>query len=319
MRQAFRVGAAALALSTCLASLPAIAAEPAATSAVGTAAAPAVLNESPKVAEVAKPADVQSPAAAPAAAPAVAAAPAAAASSADAKPEAALAAVAKEETAPAVVAKPEPPPTTLRVSVDLSSQRMTVSENGRVVHTWPISSGRAGYRTPNGTFRPTWMSKMHYSRKYDNAPMPHSVFFTGGFAIHATYATGMLGRPASHGCVRLAPSNAKTLFNLVNRHGRAQTQISLHGAARDSSPRVARSQRSKPKTYAGGDIWGFGYSDAPAVVKPQRRYRSVASSATVGASPKVVYRNGQAYMYVGPKAAKQYWRKNAYSGGFSSY
>ena len=207
----------------------------------------------------------------------------------------------------------------LVATVSLSTQRMQVQVDGQPAYEWKVSTARAGYVTPTGSFKPTRLHEMWYSRKYDNAPMPHSVFFTGGFAIHATYATGMLGRPASHGCVRLAPSNAKTLFNLVNRHGRAQTQISLHGAARDSSPRVARSQRSKPKTYAGGDIWGFGYSDAPAVVKPQRRYRSVASSATVGASPKVVYRNGQAYMYVGPKAAKQYWRKNAYSGGFSSY
>jgi lipoprotein-anchoring transpeptidase ErfK/SrfK len=312
MRQAFLAGAAALAISTCLTSLPAFAAEPAATPATGTAAAPAVLNEAAKVTEAAKPTEA-------AAAATVAPAPAAAAGAAAAVTESAD---AKAEAAPAVVAKPEPPPTTLRVSIDLSAQRMTVSENGQVVHTWPVSSGRAGYRTPNGSFRPTWMSKMHYSRKYDNAPMPHAVFFTGGFAIHGTYATGMLGRPASHGCVRLAPSNAKTLFGMVSRHGRAQTQIALHGAAKDSSPRVARTSRVKPKSYAGGDFWGFGYADAPAVVKPQRRYRSVATSSAVSpayAQPKVVYRNGQAYMYVGPKAAKQYWRKNAYSGGYSSY
>lgn len=309
MRQAILAGAAALAITSSLSSLPASATETTAAAATGTAAAPAVLNEAskadaPKVAEVSKPAEAVAPVTAPAAAPAAAAA-------------VITNEVKAEAAAPAVVAKPEPPPTTLRVSIDLSKQRMTVTENGNAVHSWPISSGRAGYRTPNGTFRPTWMSKMHYSRKYDNAPMPHAVFFTGGFAIHGTYATGMLGHPASHGCVRLSPSNAKTLFNMVSRHGRASTQISLHGTARDSAPRVARKSPSRPKTYA-SDPWGFGYETAAPVAKP--RYRSATRSTQQRpAQPKIVYRNGQPYVYVGPQAAKQYWRKNSYSGSYSSY
>ncbi len=151
--------------------------------------------------------------------------------------EVAAAADAAKTAAAATAAKPKAkktaPAPTLKVSIDLTKQRMTVTENGRVKHNWSISSGRKGFRTITGNFRPTWMTKMHYSRKYDNAPMPHSIFFHGGYAIHATYATGRLGAPASHGCVRLAPGNAKTLFNLVQKHGKARTRIAVFGVATD--------------------------------------------------------------------------------------
>lgn len=142
--------------------------------------------------------------------------------------------------APAVVEAPAPPPEpTLGINIDLTRQVMTVSEGGVLKYTWKVSSARYGYRTPTGTFRPTWMSKMWYSRQYDYAPMPHAVFFHKGVAIHATYATGMLGRPASHGCVRLAPKNAAALYRLVNEHGKARTEIVVHGTPDQSSARVA--------------------------------------------------------------------------------
>ncbi len=111
--------------------------------------------------------------------------------------------------------------------IDVSAQTMTVSENGIVRYSWPVSTGRKGYRTPRGTYRPTRMHKMWYSRKYDNSPMPHSIFFTGGYAIHGTDYIKSLGRPASHGCVRLHPKHARALFNLVLAHGRANTRIVL--------------------------------------------------------------------------------------------
>jgi lipoprotein-anchoring transpeptidase ErfK/SrfK len=111
--------------------------------------------------------------------------------------------------------------------IDISQQTMTVSENGQVLYAWHVSTGRSPYRTPRGTFRPTRMHKMWYSRKYDNAPMPHSIFFYGGYAIHGTDQVGNLGRPASHGCVRLHPSHAKTLYNLVLAHGARNTRIVL--------------------------------------------------------------------------------------------
>lgn len=136
----------------------------------------------------------------------------------------------------------------LKISIDLTGQRMTVRENGKTKYTWKISSGRKGFRTPTGTYRPKWMTKMHYSRKYDNAPMPHSIFFHGGYAIHATYATGALGRPASHGCIRLSPANAKRLFRLVQKHKKVRTRIAISGVARDRTPAVARKKRTKRRS-----------------------------------------------------------------------
>lgn len=114
---------------------------------------------------------------------------------------------------------------TLVARIDLSRQTMTVSENGEVVYSWPVSTGRKGYRTPRGTYRPTRMHKMWYSRKYDMAPMPFSVFFHGGYAIHGTKEVGSLGRPASHGCVRLRTGNAAKFFSMVRRAGPRNTRI----------------------------------------------------------------------------------------------
>ncbi len=111
--------------------------------------------------------------------------------------------------------------------IDISKQTMTVSQNGNVLYSWRVSTGRKPYRTPRGTFRPTRMHKMWYSRKYDMAPMPHSIFFHGGYAIHGTPHIKNLGRPASHGCVRLHPKNARTLYNLVRRNGPRNTRIIL--------------------------------------------------------------------------------------------
>ena len=109
--------------------------------------------------------------------------------------------------------------------IDVSQQTMTVSENGAVVYSWKVSTARKGYRTPRGTYSPTRLHKMWYSRKYDMSPMPHSIFFHGGYAIHGTNYIKSLGRPASHGCVRLHPANARTLFNLVRAHGPRNVRI----------------------------------------------------------------------------------------------
>ena len=113
--------------------------------------------------------------------------------------------------------------------IDLTNQKMNVVINGQQTYSWKISSGRKGYYTPNGKFRPYRMEKMHYSTIYDNAPMPHSIFFLGGYAIHGTDATGMLGRPASHGCVRLNRKNAALLFGLVKKYGSSKTRITVSG------------------------------------------------------------------------------------------
>lgn len=99
--------------------------------------------------------------------------------------------------------------------IDLSQQTMRVYQNGRLAYTWPVSTARKGYRTPVGSYRPTRLHTMWYSRKYDMSPMPYSIFFLGGYAIHGTDAVRSLGRPASHGCIRLHPANARVLFSMV--------------------------------------------------------------------------------------------------------
>ena len=109
--------------------------------------------------------------------------------------------------------------------VDLSSQTMRVSVNGRHYYTWRVSTGRGRYRTPTGTYRPKFLKRRHYSSKYYGSPMPHSIFFRGGYAIHGTNQIRSLGQRASHGCIRLHPSNASRLFQLVRRYGKKNTRI----------------------------------------------------------------------------------------------
>jgi len=119
----------------------------------------------------------------------------------------------------------EPASASILARIDLSAQKMNVYVNGHLRHSWPVSTGRGRYRTPRGTFRPTVMRQMHYSSRYNNAPMPHSIFFYRGYAIHGTDEVSRLGRPASHGCVRLHPRAARELFYLVRRHGPGRTRI----------------------------------------------------------------------------------------------
>ena len=114
------------------------------------------------------------------------------------------------------------------VQIDKSSQRMSVSVDGAPRYTWPVSTGRGGYGTPSGVFHPQSMARMHFSRKYYNSPMPHSIFFYYGFAIHGTSDISRLGGPASHGCVRLHPSHAASLFALVRRNGPGNTRIEIN-------------------------------------------------------------------------------------------
>ncbi len=242
-----------------------------------------IINKAPagSGAPVAPQLEVSPPAASPQAAAAAApASPASAPASAvvvspHEKPEG-TAAVPGPATTPtaadaALPATPPPPPPTLSIDIDLTRQLMTVAEHGAELHTWQISSARYGYRTPTGTFQPTWMTKMWYSRQYDLAPMPHAIFFHKGVAIHGTYATRALGNPASHGCVRLALANAATLFKLVGRHGRERTQIVVHGspdhtmAGRVASYRdrgaeeVVRYRRTSSYRYLPPSAYGRGY------------------------------------------------------------
>jgi lipoprotein-anchoring transpeptidase ErfK/SrfK len=114
-------------------------------------------------------------------------------------------------------------------NVSLSQQLMTLTvvdkEGLSRTFVWRVSSGAQGYGTPTGEWNPTWLSIDHKSKTYDNAPMPFAVFFTGGYAIHATEAVARLGQPASHGCIRLAPENARMFFELVKAYGKSNTKI----------------------------------------------------------------------------------------------
>jgi hypothetical protein len=130
----------------------------------------------------------------------------------------------------------------LLIAIDKSAQRMTVSLDGEPIHHWPVSTGLRAYDTPSGAYTPFRMAEHHFSREWDDAPMPHSIFFTKrGHAIHGTTHLRDIGRPASHGCVRLEPQNARVLFGLVRRIGLPNTRVVLAGMTPAvTTPAVAR-------------------------------------------------------------------------------
>ncbi len=116
-------------------------------------------------------------------------------------------------------------------TVSISDQRMYVvaidAMGFKKTYAWKVSTGKDGFETPTGAWKPTRMAAEYYSKTYDDAPMPYAVFFTGGYAVHATEAVGRLGSPASHGCVRLAIENAATFFQLVEAYGARNTRIEV--------------------------------------------------------------------------------------------
>jgi lipoprotein-anchoring transpeptidase ErfK/SrfK len=128
------------------------------------------------------------------------------------------------------------------VTVDKSAQRLSVAVDGINRYQWPVSTARWGYRTPNGTYRPQWLARKWYSTIYDGSPMPFSIFFDGGYAIHGSYEISHLGSPASHGCIRLHPENAAVLFALVKEHMK-DTEIMVTG----ESPAPAARERGEAR------------------------------------------------------------------------
>jgi hypothetical protein len=123
------------------------------------------------------------------------------------------------------------------VTISKSQQRVAVTVDGAETYRWPVSTGRAGYSTPSGSFHPIRLERDWYSRKYDNAPMPYSVFFYRGYAVHGTMEARSLGHAASHGCVRLSPANASILFSLVRRHGIGHTKVVVSSGPLPQAPR----------------------------------------------------------------------------------
>lgn len=148
------------------------------------------------------------------------------------------------------------------VTIDINKnvQQMTVSVDGVPRYTWPISSGNPSHETPNGSFRTFRMEEDHYSKEFDDAPMPHSIFFTKqGHAIHGTDSVGKLGTPVSHGCVRLSRANAQTLWDLVKAEGLLKTTVNLTGS---SQVALARNPKTR-SNVARGDI------DQPLAIAPE--------------------------------------------------
>jgi L,D-transpeptidase catalytic domain len=121
----------------------------------------------------------------------------------------------------------------IAITVDKNAQLMTVAVDGVQRYQWPVSTGNPSHETPNGTFQTFRMEADHFSKEFDDAPMPHSIFFTKvGHAIHGTESEGRLGTPVSHGCVRLSRANATTLYALVEKEGVLNTSVTLTGSSR---------------------------------------------------------------------------------------
>ncbi|RDV04986.1 L,D-transpeptidase [Undibacter mobilis] len=208
----------------------------------------------------------------------------------------------------------------LLITVDKTSQRMTVEKDGEELFVWPVSTGAAGYDTPSGTFKPFRMEKDHFSREWDDAPMPHSIFFTmKGHAIHGSTHKS-IGRPASHGCVRLEPKNAALLFDLVKQETMGKTRVVLTGEAPGvTAPAVAR--RNAPSRAADFEQ-SFSSDDVTASIEPRltppadipRGYYAPPSYAPRDYAPRREYgqerravigyrdtRTGQIYYYDRPR------------------
>jgi len=161
------------------------------------------------------------------------------------------------------------------ITVDKDNQQMTVAVDGVERYRWPVSTGIPSYETPNGSFRTFRMEADHYSKEFDDAPMPHSIFFTKiGHAIHGTDSASKLGSPASHGCVRLSRANAATLYALVQDQGVLNTTVTLTGS---SQVALARNPRGRANTAVARRDYEqqqpqYDNAGDPVVITPQGRY-----------------------------------------------
>ena len=160
------------------------------------------------------------------------------------------------------------------INIDKSRQKMTVFIDGVEKYVWPVSTGQAGYSTPSGNYTATSMNEIWYSKEWDNAPMPHSIFFRkDGYAIHGTYEAKYLGRPASHGCVRISRENAATLYALVKNVGLKNTDVVLTGVTPGGEYKIARPEEPRygqagagwyeSDNYYAQRQWGGGFFGRP--------------------------------------------------------
>jgi len=169
----------------------------------------------------------------------------------------------------------------VQITVDKNNQMMTVAVDGVERYHWPVSTGIPSYETPNGSFRTFRMEEDHFSKEFDDAPMPHSIFFTKiGHAIHGTDSEGRLGTPASHGCVRLSKANATTLYQLVKEQGVLNTSVTLTGSsqialARNPRRNTAVARRDPAQEY------DQQYQD-------ERQYRAVGEPVQLTPQPQLL-------------------------------
>ncbi|MBV1704033.1 MAG: L,D-transpeptidase [Hyphomicrobiales bacterium] len=191
-----------------------------------------------------------------------------------------------------------PAAATVTITVDLRAQRLHAAD-GRLSYTWPISSGGDGYATPDGRFRPQRLIADAHSNLYANAPMPHAIFFLGPYAIHGTYETRFLGHPVSHGCVRLPPAAASTLFALVKKEGAA---ITIEGAA--------------PK---GWHVYGKKHPVGPmAVAAPKVRAKPAAKRVAMRAVVRPVAPRAHVAVAAAPMAVRRPVPVRVYYGAAAS-
>ena len=171
------------------------------------------------------------------------------------------------------------------ITIDKNAQMMTVAVDGVDRYRWPVSTGNPSHETPNGSFRTFRMEAEHFSKEFDDAPMPHSIFFTKiGHAIHGTDSEARLGTPVSHGCVRLSRANAATLYALVEEQGVLNTTVTLTGSAqialaRNPRPRQDNVARRDPAQQDPAQQYAPQYRDGGdpvALAPPQAAPRQIA-------------------------------------------
>jgi hypothetical protein len=202
----------------------------------------------------------------------------------------------------------------LLITIDKTAQRMTVTQDGEQLHVWPVSTGGSGYDTPNGDWKPFRMEKDHFSKEWDDAPMPNSIFFTTqGHAIHGTFETKNLGKPVSHGCVRLSRANSEVLWGLVKKNKMANTKVVLTGeipggagtpVARRPSSRQQQQAQDYQRYYSTDDE----YDD---YVAAQRQRAARGFHEYYNDSPRYYYDRD-------PPPERRYYRAGSNNRGFFS-
>src|SRR6187200_835156 len=159
------------------------------------------------------------------------------------------------------------PGSQILINIDKTQQEMTVFIDGVERYSWPVSTGKPGYATPSGNYSPTSMNEIWYSKQWDTSPMPHSIFYMkDGHAIHGTHEVKNLGKPASHGCVRLSPENALMLYSMVEKTGTDNVQVVLTGETPGGEYKVASPDRRYP-----GPGWFIPGDNYYAQQEPPRR------------------------------------------------